>query len=98
VTGVDKDTRVRWRQGRGWRLGHVTSTRPGVNNTFDVREDRTGEMVTVPATGLERETTGPRGGRRWEALVVYTNPRPTSRRHLAGQLGLFDINAGEPGQ
>lgn len=86
--------RVRWRQGKSWRHGYLASTTPGVNNTLTVRPDRAAGTHTVGATSVQYETTGPRGGRRWEPITPEPRsapkPCPARAAALPGQLDLFD--------
>lgn len=57
--------RVRWKQGPGWRYGHLDG-QAETDGSVRVWDDFTGGARSLPPVALQQETEGPRGGRRWE--------------------------------
>jgi hypothetical protein len=70
--------RVRWRRGNAWRYGHLGHDGPEVDGSVRVWDAYTGGARSLPATALQHETRGPRGGRRWEWMVARPAPVVTA--------------------
>ena len=68
-------TKVRWRQGHTgtWHYGYLRLQAVEADGSLRVWETSTGAARSLPASALQHETRGPRGGRRWE----WMEPRPT---------------------
>jgi hypothetical protein len=90
-TDVDADTepgdfdpgqRVRWKQGKRWRYGHLGDGVLARDGSLCVYDDTTGAARSLRVTDLERQVRGPRGGRRWEA---YGDAAPASAPAPAAQ-------------
>lgn len=91
---VAAGARVRWRDGHRWRHGHLVFAKVGVNNTLTIRHEHGIKCSTVQAGLVEHETTGPRGGHRWEPITPAAAPAASKRPRrlnpvLAGQMALF---------
>jgi hypothetical protein len=59
---------VRWREAGKWRRGHVREVGP-VKGPVLVYDSRNGGARSIQAYRLQIQTTGPRGGKRWEWLT-----------------------------
>jgi hypothetical protein len=92
--------RVRWRQGNSWRHGHLNEDPPEGDGSVRVWDTYTGGARSLPATALQHETRGPRGGRRWDWIVPQPAPVITAVcvlrplwRPPAGPAALFNQSA-----
>lgn len=102
-------TPVRWKQGQqgAWRYGHVNGDAPERDGSVRVWDQYSGGARSLPASSLQHQTSGPRGGLRWDWLVPRTERvtavcpvRPDwmpveGPAELFNQAELFD--SGEPG-
>lgn len=68
--------RVRWKQGRSWRYGHLNGQRTETDGSLRVYDDYTGGTRSLPATAVQQEDQGPRGGRCWTWVEPPPAPNP----------------------
>jgi len=73
-------TQVRWQQGhRGaWRYGFINGDAPETDGSLRVWDNYTGGARSLPASGVQREARGPRGGKRWEWIEPHPETAPPS--------------------
>ncbi len=101
---ADRGTPVRWRQGRGgWRYGHLNGQRTEADGSIRVYDNYSGAARSIPATAVQIEARGPRGGRCWAWMDGHTDPDPAPERpawnpppgkaELLNQDRLFDLGA-----
>jgi hypothetical protein len=61
---------VRWRQGAGWRYGHVGARVTERDGSLSVYDDYTGGARALRPGRVQCEVRGRRGGRHWDRPIV----------------------------
>jgi hypothetical protein len=87
-------TPVRWRYRGAWRYGRLAETQDTRDGSLLVWDDYTGGARCLRPATVQRQTRGPRGGRRWDWIEVPAPvPGPPARpvwKRLPGKAELID--------